>query len=109
MTNQINNLHSSPPVFTQVPILALRTENVKQLAVYNLAVSDKEEFVANGILVHNCNTCKRYNGKVKRASYWEKIGARPQSPDLECKGINCDCKLEPTTEKLSRGYLTPPP
>lgn len=57
----------------------------------------------------NCKSCLRYNGKVKRASYWEKIGARPQSPDLECKGINCDCKLEPTTEKLSRGYLTPPP
>ena len=76
--------------------------------VYNISVTEKPEFVANGILVHNCPDCSKYNGKVKRASYWQKIGAHPQSPDLACKGFNCDCKLEPTNEPLSRGYLTPP-
>jgi len=62
-----------------------------------------------GATGEHCRTCKRYNGKVKRASYWEQIGARPQSPNLECSGINCKCELVPTDKPLSRGYLTPPP
>jgi len=57
----------------------------------------------------HCKTCVRYNGKVKRASYWEKINARPQSSALACKGINCKCELVPTEKPLSKGYLTPPP
>jgi hypothetical protein len=56
----------------------------------------------------HCSDCLKYAGKVKRASYWQKIGAVPQSPSLSCKGIHCDCELIPTDKPLSRGYLTPP-
>lgn len=56
----------------------------------------------------HCKDCAKYADKVKRASYWEKIGARPQSRDLACKGINCLCALVPTDKPLSRGYLSPP-
>ena len=80
---------------------------------YNLALQmahndPKLEWVlATGDIEH-CSDCLKYSGKVKRASYWQKIGASPQSPALECKGLNCDCKLIPTDKPLSRGYLTPP-
>lgn len=56
----------------------------------------------------HCTDCLKYSGKIKRASYWRRIGAEPQSPYLECKGINCDCRFEVTAEPLSRGYITPP-
>jgi hypothetical protein len=61
-----------------------------------------------GATEKSCGDCLKYAGKVKRASYWHKIGAVPQSPALACKGINCDCELRPTNKPLSRGYLTPP-
>jgi len=61
-----------------------------------------------GATEQHCSDCSKYAGKVKRASYWQKIGAVPQSPSLSCKGIHCDCRLEPTSKPLSRGYLTPP-
>jgi hypothetical protein len=61
-----------------------------------------------GATEKSCGDCLKYAGKVKRASYWQKIGAVPQSPALACKGINCDCELRPTNKPLSRGYLTPP-
>jgi len=61
-----------------------------------------------GLTESHCQDCLKYSGKVKRASYWRKIQAAPQSPLLECKGINCDCHFEVTDKPLSRGYLTPP-
>jgi hypothetical protein len=73
-----------------------------------MAQSDPKLKWILGATEQHCKDCSKYDGKVKRSSYWQKIGASPQSPDLECKGINCDCRLEPTDEPLSRGYLTPP-
>lgn len=52
----------------------------------------------------SCNSCRRLNGKVKRASYWY-AHVTPKSWDLlECDG-GCKCSLKPTTEPLSRGPL----
>jgi len=61
-----------------------------------------------GATEQHCHDCLKYAGKVKRASYWRQIGAYPQAPTLECKGIACDCRFEITDDPLSRGYLTPP-
>ena len=108
MTNKFNDLHDNPSLFIQVPIVALNRQEVNSKTVYNLSVENKEEFVANGILVHNCSDCLKYSEKIKRSSYWKKIGAEPQSQNLSCQGYNCDCKFKKTEEKLSRGYLTPP-
>ncbi len=79
---------------------------------YNKAIQmasndPKEEWIL-GSTEKSCVDCLKYAGKVKRASYWRKIGAVPQSKDLACKGYNCDCELSITTKPLSRGYLTPP-
>jgi hypothetical protein len=56
-----------------------------------------------------CSTCKGLHGKVKRASYWDAMGIKPQSPPnamLECGGWQCGCHFERVPEEpLSKGYL----
>ena len=74
-----------------------------------MASNDPKLMWILGKTILHCVDCLKYSGKVKRASYWQKINAAPQSPLLACKGINCKCRLEiVTNEPLSRGYLTPP-
>lgn len=53
----------------------------------------------------HCSSCKRLDGKVKRASYWSEHNVFPKSWDkLKCKQ-NCKCTLEKTTLPLSKGPL----
>jgi len=57
-----------------------------------------------GDTVH-CVDCEAFNGKVKRASYWDQSGVRPQSFELACSGLKCQCRLEATTARCSPGPL----
>lgn len=55
-----------------------------------------------------CNSCVKLNGKVKRASYWQRVGVQPQNPpnlSLECGGWLCGCAFEVTDEPVSKGPL----
>jgi hypothetical protein len=61
-----------------------------------------------GATLEHCTDCAGYNGAVKPASYWNQIGARPQLPSLACKGWKCDCHLNPTKKKITKGELNPP-
>lgn len=56
----------------------------------------------------HCRDCLRLNGKVKRASYWQEAGIRPQMRELECGGYRCQCRLEQTDEPMSKGPLPKP-
>lgn len=51
----------------------------------------------------HCDDCANADGRVYRASTWERYGWRPQSPDLMCTGINCDCSFEVTDEPVTKG------
>lgn len=73
-----------------------------------MAQNDPKTVWRIGEVEKHCQDCLKYDGKVKRSSYWKKIGAVPQSQNLECKGYNCDCRFEVSSEPLSKGYLTPP-
>jgi hypothetical protein len=44
-------------------------------------------------LKDSCADCIGYDGKTKRASEWDKLGVRPQSPNLACKGFRCGCSF----------------
>ena len=80
----------------------------KKTKVYNLSVEDIPNYLVDNLVTHNCSTCLRLDGKVKRASEWEAANLHPQSPPNEkllCRGWRCACVLEPTTEPLSRGPL----
>ncbi len=61
-----------------------------------------------GATEQHCSDCLKYNGKVKRASYWQSINALPQNRNLSCKGYRCDCRLVVTDKPITAGYLTPP-
>jgi hypothetical protein len=56
----------------------------------------------------HCRTCPRLNGRVKRASYWKRLGLEPQhppNPNIECGGWGCLCELKPTDKPVSKGPL----
>lgn len=56
----------------------------------------------------HCSSCLKLDGKVKRASFWVNSGILPRVADafyLECRGFNCACTLQDTTERISRGPL----
>lgn len=74
----------------------------------SMAQSDPKLMWRLGHTEKHCGTCTKLHGKVKRASYWNKIGVRPQNyPNhlLECGGWKCGCSLDPTEEPLSKGTL----
>lgn len=51
----------------------------------------------------HCPDCKNLNGRIYRASIWEKYQIRPQMRELACKGFNCGCRFEITTEPVTPG------
>lgn len=55
----------------------------------------------------HCDDCLQYADKVYYRSQWEEAGVRPQFEGLQCAGFNCDCSLEPTTQRKTRGEVPP--
>ena len=46
-----------------------------------------------GATERHCKDCFHLNGQIHTAEEWRAAGIRPQSPDLECGGWRCDCRL----------------
>lgn len=72
------------------------------------AAGDRKMIWLLGATEEHCTSCLKLHKKVKRASFWQKQGVRPQNApneSLECGGWKCDCDLVPTDEPLSRGPL----
>lgn len=69
-----------------------------------MACGDKKYMWQLGPTEH-CVDCERLSGKVKRGSYWELSGVRPQSHRLACGGWRCACVWEETTARCSPGPL----
>lgn len=73
-----------------------------------MASSDPKLEWVLGRTEQHCRSCLRLNGKVKRASYWQQVEIRPQSPPnsaLSCEGWRCDCRLLVTDRAISKGPL----
>lgn len=73
-----------------------------------LACADQKLEWVQGPTSDQCPTCSRMNGKVKRASQWERNGVHPRAPynpTIQCHGWRCLCELVPTDKPLSRGPL----
>jgi len=61
-----------------------------------------------GATEEHCETCAALNGIVAYAADWREAGVQPQSPpntQLECGGWQCDCKLERTEARRTRGAV----
>jgi len=52
----------------------------------------------------HCISCATYNGRVYRASIWQKYNIRPQDYALECRGFKCLCEFFPTDEPVTPGF-----
>lgn len=72
-----------------------------------LAGNEKLQWVY-GETEEHCRDCATYVGRVYRARAWARVGALPQSRELECGGWRCDCRLEPTTARANRGFPPKP-
>lgn len=69
------------------------------------ACGDKKLLWRLGATEKHCVDCNRLDGKIKRASQWQRANIETQSPDLSCGGWRCKCALTVTDEPLSKGPL----
>lgn len=111
LTNEVSDHDKTPLLYDNViSITQLYTNNE---VVHNIGINEIPNYIAGGFVVHNCGSCSKLAGKVKRASQWRAAGLGPQSgpmhvlpnPALECGGYECKCSLMPTTEPMSKGRL----
>jgi hypothetical protein len=54
-------------------------------------------------LKESCVDCVRMDGRVYRASTWQKYGILPRTRELACHGYYCGCGFEPTDEPITPG------
>ena len=95
------------PLLQRAQLWVNRYNDVKSEAQI-LACKDQKLRWDLGLTEKHCRTCYALNGKVKRASFWKKLGVRPQNAPnylLECEGWKCDCGMVVTDEPLSRGAM----
>ena len=95
------------PLMQRAQLWVNRYSDVKNEAQI-LACGDQKLRWDLGATEQHCRTCYALNGKVKRASFWKKLGVRPQNAPnalLECGGWKCDCDLVVTDEPISRGAM----
>mgnify|MGYP001567339131 CR=1 FL=1 len=72
-----------------------------------LACGDKKlQWKINVNCSEHCSSCVGLNGKVKRASYWNKTGIAPRSKVLKCGGWRCCCEFSVTDKPVSRGSVS---
>lgn len=68
---------------------------------------DKLEWVLGATELH-CEVCAALNGIVATSAEWAQSGFHPQQPPnglLTCGGWRCDCSLNPTDKRKTRGAL----
>jgi hypothetical protein len=70
------------------------------------AADQMHGWILGGTKEH-CRDCLAYHGQRHRMSDWRAVGAIPNSWNLECKGIHCECELRPS-RGAEVGQLQPP-
>lgn len=92
-------------VFSRVELWVYRYQDLVNQAKLTVCKDPKLKWKWNPMKEH-CSTCRRLNGRVYRASIWNKNGVQPQSPpnsSLECGGWKCGCELEITSDRVTPG------
>jgi hypothetical protein len=76
------------PLMSRAEMWILRYTEVQNRGKMSAQADPKLEWVWDPRKEH-CTSCERLNGKVKRRSFWQRIGVIPQNPPnplLECGG-----------------------
>lgn len=91
------------PLFYRAGLWADGYPRIRSLAMTYAADDPKLKWTLNP--AEHCISCKKLDGKVKRASFWKSKGVYPKAWDkLTCKG-GCKCELVPTTDRCTPGAL----
>ena len=96
------------PLLARVERWAARYTDLQSRARVMACEDQKLAWVMGPTKIH-CPSCLKLGAppKVKRASYWRRVGVYPQNPpnpNLECNGWG-QCQLLPTDERCSPGPL----
>lgn len=95
------------PVTARAAVWVNRYRDAANMAKVMACADKKLEWVLGPTKKH-CSSCIKLAGKVKRASYWDRMGIRPQNPAnpmLECQGYKCLCDFRVTDLHMSPGPL----
>lgn len=92
-------------LYSRAEMWVNRYGEIKNQAKAMACKDAKLEWKTNVRCKEHCYSCTRLNGKVKRASYWNRT-ILPRSRNLECGGFRCCCDLMPTDKPVSRGRLS---
>jgi hypothetical protein len=79
-----------------------RFVQVKSQAMMMAGLDKRLKWVMNPIKEH-CSSCLRLNGRVYRASVWNKYDIYPRKRTLACHGFRCGCLFEVTNDAATPG------
>lgn len=68
-----------------------------------MACADEKAIWILGATEQHCKSCGGFAGRVYRFSVWDTNGAIPQTSRLCCGGFRCDCRREPTDQRVTPG------
>lgn len=96
------------PHLERAKMWTLRWQDIYQQAQLKACADRKFEWVLGPTKEH-CISCEiKLVGKVKRGSYWDAVGVRPQAAPnwaLACGGWRCACRLVATDKRCTPGRL----
>lgn len=90
------------PLLTRAELWVNRFGEIQSYALRMAARDQKLMWVWNPLKEH-CGDCLRYNGRVYRASVWDRYGIRPRMSELECGGWRCGCSFVVTDDPVTPG------
>lgn len=91
------------PFLNRADLWQNRFRDIRNRAKLMAAGDPKLKWVL-GPTEKSCEDCSKYDGRVYRASTWDKYDIQPQSRRLACHGHKCECDLVVTDEPLTRGF-----
>jgi hypothetical protein len=108
ITAFVNDVSEGKIAKAQIELRADMWVNKSLRSIYYVGLQDaaaekKFRWVLGNTKQH-CKTCSLLNGQVHKLKDWLKSGYSPQCTCLECKGFQCDCHFEETSEPI-RGRL----
>lgn len=94
------------PLLARAELWANRYAEVAIQAELMACKDQKMIWRLGAVKTEHCSDCLRLDGKVKRASVWEKAGLHPKAYKLQCgPGRACKCTLTKTTLPITPGPL----
>lgn len=90
------------PLISRVPSWVSRLSGIRAVGKL-VALGDKRQKWVYQEGKEHCQDCRNLNGRIYKASTWERWNIYPQSARLECYGTYCGCGFEDTDEPITRG------